>query len=153
MNMLQTLTAIAVVAGVPLTVVLADQPSPDMKPIAEIVEQLEGKGYGPFIEVSFDDGRWEVETYKNDAPYELSVDPRTGNVLSEHRDDAEPRPPRDAQSLSRILHGLVNAGYTNIDDVAFERRYWEVECLRKDGKREIHVNPTTGEIISDRLDD
>ena len=62
MNMLQTLAAIAVVAGVPLTVVLADQPDPDMKPIVEIVEQLEGKGYGPFIEVSFDDGRWEVET-------------------------------------------------------------------------------------------
>ncbi len=119
----------------------------------EIVEQFEHQGYGPFIELSFDDGFWEVEVYKQDAPYELAVDARSGKTLSEHRDDAGPRPPRDAQPLSRILRGLEKAGYAEIEEVSFERRYWELEVLRADGKHEIHVDPKTGAIINDRLDD
>jgi hypothetical protein len=145
--------AVAIVAGATLPVVVADHPATDVKPIVEIVEQLEEKGYGPFIEVSFDDGNWEVEVYKKDAAYELAVDGRTGKILSEHRDDAEPQPPRDGQPLSQVLRKLIQAGYTNIDEVSFERRYWEIESLREDGKHEIHVHPTTAELINDRLDD
>ncbi|HEY8503283.1 MAG TPA: PepSY domain-containing protein, partial [Gemmataceae bacterium] len=91
--------------------------------------------------------------YKDGAAYELTVDGRSGRILSEHRDDAEPRPPRGARPLSQILHLLIKAGYTNIHDVSFERRYWEIEAYRGDGKRELHVQPTTGEVIRDRRDD
>lgn len=153
MNMIQSLFATAAVAAIPLSVALAERPPATAKPIADIVEQLEKKGYGPFSEISFDDGYWEVEVYKDDAPYELAVDALTGSVHSEHRDEAEPRPPRDAQPLSRILRTLIKAGHTNIEEVSFERRYWEIELRRQDGKREILVDPTTGEVISDRRDD
>ncbi len=153
MNMLQSIAAASAVAVAPLALVFADQPSADSKPIVEIVEQLEQQGYGPFTEVSFDDGYWEVEAYKQEAPYELAVDARSGRILSEHRDDAEPRPPRDSQPLSRLLRTLNTAGYHAISEVSFERRYWEVESLRADGKHEIHVDPKTGEVINDRRDD
>lgn len=153
MKLKQSLIAIAAVTGVPLSVVLADRPKAEVKPVVEIVERLEQQGYGPFIEVSVDDGYWEVEVYKKDTPYELAVEGRSGRVLYEHRDDAEPRPPGEAQSLSRILRTLIKAGYTNIDEVSFERRYWEIEAFRENGKHEIHVHPTSGEVISDRRDD
>lgn len=154
MKMFQSLiiTATAVTA-VPLAFVSADQAPADAKPIVEIVQQLEQMGYGPFTEVSFDDGHWEVEVYKQNVPYELAVEPGSGNILSEHRDDAEPRPSRDSQPLSHILRMLGKAGYTEISEVSFERRYWEVESFRSDGKHETHVDPITAEVINDRLDD
>ncbi len=153
MNMSKSFVAALLVAAAPLTMVIADQPPADAKPILKIVEQLENQGYGPFIELSFDDGVWEVEVYRQDTPYELAVDPRSGEILSEHRDDAEPRPPRDALPLSKILRTLEKKGYNRISEVSFERRYWEIELLRADGKHEIHVSPKTGEVIHDRLDD
>lgn len=153
MRIMSSLAAVAIVAGVPLSVVLADRPSADSMPVVEIVEQLEREGYGPFVEVSFDDGYWEVEAYKSDGAYELAVDASTGRILSEHRDDAERRPPSDAQLLSRLLRSLDKAGYTNIEEVEFERRYWEIEARREDGKHEILVDPTTGEVVNDRHDD
>lgn len=143
-------TVVAVAAA---SISLADHPAADDTPIVDIVQQLEKQGYGPFSEIDFDDGNWEVEVYKDEAAYELAVDGRTGKILSEHRDDAEPRPPRDAQPLSQILRALIKAGYTDLHDVSFERRYWEVEAFREGGKRELHIQPRTGEIISDRRDD
>lgn len=146
--------AVAALAAAPMSVVvLADRPTDGIKPITEIVGQLEKQGYGPFSEIDYDDGNWEVEVYKDDVAYELAVDGRSGKILSEHRDEAEPRPPHGALPLSQILHMLTTAEYTNTHDVSFERRYWEVETFRGAGKRELHVEPTTGEIISNRRDD
>jgi uncharacterized membrane protein YkoI len=145
--------AAVVIAAASVSIVLAKAPAAGVKPVVEITEQLEQQGYGPFSELDFDNGNWEVEVYKDDTAYELSVDGRSGKILSEHRDDAEPRPPRDAQPLSKILHALLKAGYTDIRDVSFERRYWEIEAFRDDDKRELHVQPTTGDVISDRRDD
>jgi len=145
--------AVAALAAAPMSAVLADRPTAGVKPIVEVVEQLEKQGYGPFSEVSFDDGDWEVEVYKDGVAYELAVDGRTGKVLSEYRDDAEARPPRDAQPLSQILRLILKAGYTDIEDASFERRYWEVEAYRDGLKYEILIHPTSGEIVSQRRDD
>lgn len=150
---LQLFAAVAAIAAGWMSLAPADYPAANAKPIVEIVEQLEKQGYGPFSELDFDDGYWEIEVYKNDTAYELLIDAQSGEILSEHRDDPEPRPPRDAKPLSQILRSLLDAGYTNIHDVSLERRYWEVEAFRQRSKRELHVHPVTGEIISDRLDD
>ena len=154
MNVIQSFVAIAILAVVPIADVIADRPAGDIAmPLVDIIERLEQEGYGPVTEASFDDGHWEIETFKSGKAYELTVDGRNGKVLSEHRDNAKPRPPRDAQLLSQILHRLDKAGYTNIDDVSFERNYWEVEAHREDGKYELHVHTVTGEIIRERRDD
>ncbi len=153
MTKIQISLAAFVVALLSFAMARADHPSADAKPVVEIVEQLEKEGYGPFIEFSFDDGFWEVEAYQQEACYELAVDVHSGKILSKYRDDPEPRPPRNAQPLSKILRGLNKAGYNGIDDISFERRYWEMELLRPDGEHEILVNPRTGEVIRDRIDD
>lgn len=150
---IQMFAAVAAVAAVSTSLALANHPTAEDKPVVEIVQQLEKQGYGPFSEVDFDDGNWEVEVYKDDKAYELTVDGRSGEILSEHRDDDASRPPRDAQPLSKILQALAKADYTRIHDVTFERRYWEVEAFRQGDKYELHVDPTTGEIISQRRDD
>ncbi len=68
------------------TVLARDVPPSDAKPLSEIVSGLEGKGYKPVVEIDFDDGRWEVEAYKDRTRYELRVDPRSGDILSERQD-------------------------------------------------------------------
>ena len=120
----------------------------------EIVQRLEKDGYGPFAELSMDDGNWEVEARKRDAPLELTVDPISGDVLSEHRDDAEQTPPVGSMRLSKLLETVSeNGGYQEFDEVSFERRYWEVEVLKDGQKHELHVDPLTATVIADRLDD
>lgn len=123
------------------------------KPILEIVRSLEEADYAPIVEISYDDGVWEVEAYKDDIPYELSLDPVTGEVISEHRDDADPKPPAKSLLLSTIIEGIEKAGYTDLDDISFEHRTWEAEVRRNGMKRELRIDPATGEIVSDRVDD
>ena len=43
-------------------------------------------GYGPFGEVEFDNGRWEIEVFRKDEKRELHVNPRTGEFLKDERD-------------------------------------------------------------------
>jgi uncharacterized membrane protein YkoI len=156
MSFFKSFVVASAAAATPVAAITAapgDAPVKGPLPITAVVERLEKDGYSPFTELSMDDGAWEVEVYKDDVPYELTVDPGSGKILSEHRDDSEPRPPQDAKPLSEILQLLVKAGYDDVDDASFERRYWEFEVYRQDGEHEIHVDPTTGEVVSDRIDD
>lgn len=146
-------TAVATTPLAAITAAPGDAAKNEPLPMVKVVELLEKEGYGPFTELSMDDGAWEVEVYKGDVSHELRVDPKSGEVLSEHRDDSEPRPPQDAKPLSEILNLLTKAGFEGVDDVSFERRYWEFEVDRQDGEHEIHVDPKTGEVVSDRIDD
>jgi hypothetical protein len=123
------------------------------KPLIEVVRGLEKAGFGPIVDVSWDDGAWEVEAYRGNEPLELAVDPYNGKVVSEHRDDAESRPQQEAMKLSKVLLALENAGHSNIEEISFERRYWEVESIVHGAEQELHVDPVTAEIISSRLED
>jgi uncharacterized membrane protein YkoI len=144
---------LAVLAVTPLVGFADDRLPANSKPLLEIVTTLEKAGYGPIVDASFDDGNWEVEVYREDTAYELLVNPSTGEVVSEHRDDAEAKPPAGAKLLSEIIKNLIDAGYADVNDVSFEGRTWEVEARRDDVKRELRVNPETAEVISDRADD
>jgi uncharacterized membrane protein YkoI len=146
---------LAAVALAPVAAVSSDAAAPEaiQQPIVKIVRGLEKDGYGPIVDVSMDDGVWEVEAYKGDASLELTVNPDTGKVLSEHRDDADTRPPKDSLKLSELLRKLEKASYTDVEDVSFERRYWEVETHQDGEQHELHVDPKTAEVISDRIDD
>lgn len=125
----------------------------EAKPLVDIVKSLEEADYGPIVEVDFDDGVWEVEAFKGDIAYELAIDPQSGEVLSEHRDEADAKPPAKAKSLSEILTALDKAGYTDVDDISFDHRTWEIEVRREGMKRELRVDPLSGEVVSDRVDD
>ncbi|THF64988.1 PepSY domain-containing protein [Pseudothauera nasutitermitis] len=65
----------------------ADRPPADARPLSEIVAALERQGYGPIVEVDFDDGRWEIEAYRQGRKFDLRVDPHSGALLSERADD------------------------------------------------------------------
>jgi hypothetical protein len=129
-----------------------EKPPVDVKRLLDIVNGLEEMGYTPIVEVSFDDGVWEVEAYKGQAAFELLVNPKTGEVVSEHPDDGDPKPPADALLLSKIIEGLEKAGYSDLNDLSFERQSWEAEATHENERRELRVDPISGKVISDRRD-
>jgi hypothetical protein len=143
----------AAFAVVPLSGQADERPPAGTKTLVEVVTGLEKQEYGPITEISFDDGVWEVETYKADVAYEISVDPESGDVLTEHRDDGDRKPPTDSMRLSDIIAGLEKAGFSEVNDVSFEGRSWEAEARRDNQKRELRIDAKSGDVISDRVDD
>jgi hypothetical protein len=123
------------------------------KTAAEVVALLEQQGYGPFHEISFDDGGWEVEVLKKGKWVELIVDAQSGKILLERPEELQQAAPADAQPLSKLLQDVGKAGYAPIDDASFNRGNWEIDAIRNGNKRELVVNCKTGEVISDRFDD
>lgn len=119
----------------------------------EIVLRLEHNGYGPFTELSMDDGHWEAEVRKQVESLELTVDPISGKVLSHHRDDAKRTPPADAMPLSALLQSISESGsYKQFNEVSFEHRNWDVEAYKDVQKPELHVDPMNAKVIADRID-
>ena len=59
----------------------------DVVPLAEVVKQLEQAGNGPIQDIDLEGAVWDVETLRNGLPRELTVDVRTGKVLSDRADD------------------------------------------------------------------
>lgn len=125
----------------------------DPKPMREVAAALEDAGYGPIVDLSMDDGVWEAETYRDGKALEITVDPQTVEVLTEHRDDAEPKPPQDAKPLSELLGALEEAGFSDVTEASFERRYWEVEASQGADRLELYVDPLTAKVVSQRADD
>jgi hypothetical protein len=144
---------VTVLAASPLLALADQRPPSDAKPLAEIVAQMEKAGYTPIVEVSYDEGYWEVEAIKDGQPIEAMVDPKTGEVVSEHRDEAEKAPPANSMALSEVIASIAKADYVDIDEVSFEGTSWEVEAWHIGVKRELRVDPLTAEVISDRADD
>ncbi|QDS91546.1 hypothetical protein FF011L_02760 [Roseimaritima multifibrata] len=155
-SLLYSLAAVAMIPVGAISAVSAVGESPNRQVLSmvEIVQGLEKEGYGPFAELSRDDGRWEVEARKGNESLELTVDPLTGKVLSQHRDDPEQAPPAESMALSKLLQSVLDHGsYRNFEEVSFERRYWEIEIYKDGQKRELHVDPITAKVIADRIDD
>ncbi len=74
-----------------LSPAFGEQPGSEAQPLSKIVESLERQGYTPIVEVDYDAGRWEIEAYRNGAKYEIHVDPKTGEILSQRPDEDGPR--------------------------------------------------------------
>jgi hypothetical protein len=61
-------------------------------------------------------------------------------------------PPQNAKKLSHIIQLLESKGFAPITEVSLDRGVWEVEAYKNGQKRELHVDPITGRILSNRHD-
>ncbi|MFI2812701.1 MULTISPECIES: PepSY domain-containing protein [Microbulbifer] len=65
-------------------------------------------------------------------------------------DEDEEKPPPGAMALSTVLTQLEQQGYTPIIEVSLSDERWEVEAYKTGEKRELEVDPNSGEILSDK---
>lgn len=64
-----------------------EKPPKNSMHLSSIVKSLEDEGYSPITEISFDDGVWEAEAYKNGQERKLKIDPLHAKILSDRPDD------------------------------------------------------------------
>ncbi|WP_237066067.1 PepSY domain-containing protein [Microbulbifer guangxiensis] len=85
-----TLVLALAIAGATLSPLAAadDKPPPGAMALSTVLTKLEQQGYTPIIEVSLENGRWEVEAYKEGKPVKVEVDPNTSDILSEEPNDS-----------------------------------------------------------------
>ena len=69
------------------TSIAAEMPPQDAKPLSEIVLTLEKQKYNPIVEIEFEEGKWEVKAYKEGVKCKLEVDPISGKIVSDRKDD------------------------------------------------------------------
>ena len=66
----------------------ADQPGANWISVEKVQQILKSAGYTQVAEIEADDGRWEGEGIKKDGlKYEFHVDPISGRITKEERDD------------------------------------------------------------------
>ena len=65
---------------------------------------------------------------------------------------ADEKPPPGAMALSTVLTHLEQQGYTPIIEVSLENGHWEIEAYKTGEKRELEVDPNSGEVLSDKPD-
>jgi len=69
------------------TSIAAEMPPQNAKLLSEIVRTLEEQGYNPIVDIEFDDDRWEIEAYKEGVKRELRVEPVSGKIISDRKDN------------------------------------------------------------------
>jgi hypothetical protein len=65
----------------------ADQPGADWMKSDQVIEKLAALGYTNFSKVEADDGHWELEADLKGVRYDLSVDPKSGEVIKSEPDN------------------------------------------------------------------
>ncbi|QDU14142.1 hypothetical protein CA11_19460 [Gimesia maris] len=110
-------------------------------------------GLTPIVEAAFDDGVWEIETFRKNKPIEVHVNPQTLAIISEHPDFHHQKLSIKDLAASQIARQIEQAGYQPILEMDYEHGQWEVETLHAGSERELTIEASTGKILSDRADD
>lgn len=66
---------------------VADRPGTDWIDIERVARIAKDAGYTRISKIEADDGRWEVEASKDGQRFEFNVDPRSGAISGQRRDD------------------------------------------------------------------
>lgn len=77
--------AVMTFALAPAMAFASDKPPANSKSLASIAQSLQQQGY-TLSEVSFDDGLWEAEGYKDNQKLDIRLDAKTGKVISSQPD-------------------------------------------------------------------
>ena len=62
-------------------------------------------------------------------------------------------PPTTAKRLSEVLIALDAGGLKSVTEVSFDDGDWEVEGMREGKSVELHVDPLTSKVLSERADE
>jgi hypothetical protein len=128
-----------------------DTPPAGAASLASVIAAVEQSGCEAVTEISFDDGRWEVEALRSGKPVGLRVNAATRKILSEYADEPHPKLAAGSKSAQQIAQGLEQAGYPLVRKLEFETTGWEAEAQRAGQWRELILD-LEGKVVSDEPD-
>ena len=123
---------------------------------ADIRALLSSRGYTSLDDIEFDDGLWNAKARNTlrQRVY-LVIHPVTGEILDERvHGTPSTSTPQSALSAAQIIQSAESAGYRNLHDLDFDDGVWEADAINAQGQRvEIKIDPFTGSILREKLDD
>jgi hypothetical protein len=108
------------------------------RPLRDILQRIEAYGFGPVMEIEYEDGHWQVGALRKGQYAEFAIDAYSGRLL-------QPRS-RDLQPVSEIVRAIEDNGFRPIVELEFDGDSWEVEAYRDGKPIELEVDAFTGEI-------
>jgi hypothetical protein len=117
--------------------------------LSEVLAAAEQRGVTDISDVSFDDGVWEIEGYRDGKAVEVHLHPHFLSVLAEHPEEPQSRPYRSLRA-SEIAKKLEEAGYGQISELEWEQTHWVAEVMTPRGEQELPIAADTGKVINGR---
>ncbi|RYF62187.1 MULTISPECIES: PepSY domain-containing protein [unclassified Acidovorax] len=124
--------------------------------VAQVADKVRASGYALVHDVELDDGFWEAEARQSpqSAKVELVLHPVTLEVLSQVGRDGGTVNNQPALGADQVLQALQQAGYTRIHGIEFDEGFWEADAVNTANQAvELRVDPNTGKVLRERLDD
>ncbi|MDA8444839.1 PepSY domain-containing protein [Paracidovorax valerianellae] len=125
--------------------------------VDQVAQALRAKGFNFVYDVELDDGFWEAKARQSATQgekVEFVLHPVTLEVLSQVGRSGGTVNNQPVLSADQVMQALQQAGYTRVHGLEYEDGYWEAEATNMANlNMELRVEPTTGKVLSERLDD
>lgn len=125
--------------------------------VEQVTQKLRAAGFAVVYDVELDDGFWEAKArtsaYQGEK-VEFVLHPTTLEVLSQVGRNGGTVNGQPILSADQVRQALQVAGYTRIRDVDYDDGFWEAEATNAANLPvELRVEPTTGKVLREKLDD
>ncbi|SFD47430.1 PepSY domain-containing protein [Paracidovorax konjaci] len=123
----------------------------------QVAQRLRAGGYAVVYDVELDDGFWEAKARKSVQQHEkveFVLHPVTLEVLSQVGRSGGTLNNQPVLGAEQVVQALQQAGYTHVRGIEYDDGFWEAEATNRANQAvELRVEPTTGQVLSERLDD
>ncbi|WCM94307.1 PepSY domain-containing protein [Acidovorax sp. NCPPB 2350] len=125
--------------------------------VEQVAQRLRASGYAVVYDVELDDGFWEAKARPSASQgekVEFVLHPVTLEVLSQVGRSGGTLNNQPVLSADQVRLALQSAGYTRIRGIEYDDGFWEAEATNAANLPvELRVEPTTGKVLSEKLDD
>jgi len=125
--------------------------------VEQVTQHLRSTGFAVVQDLELDDGFWHAEVRpsgRGGEKQELVLHPGTLQVLSRVGPSGGTINGQPALSAAQVQQALQQAGYTRVSGIEFDDGVWEAEAVNTANLAvELRVDPVTGKVLRERLDD
>ncbi|AVS75398.1 PepSY domain-containing protein [Paracidovorax cattleyae] len=125
--------------------------------VEQVTQRLRATGYATVYDVELDDGFWEAKARQSTLQgekVEFVLHPATLEVLSQVGRSGGTLNGQPVPGADQVRQALQVAGYTRIGDIDYDDGFWEAEATNAANQPvELRIEPTTGKVLREKLDD
>lgn len=124
--------------------------------VDQVAQHLRASGYAYVYDLELDDGFWQAKARQGltSEKVEFVLHPQTLEVLSRVGRSGGVANGQPVLGADQVQIALQQAGYTRVRGIEFDDGVWEAEATNSANQSvELRVDPTTGRVVSEQLDD
>ncbi|RYF28221.1 MAG: PepSY domain-containing protein [Comamonadaceae bacterium] len=124
--------------------------------VEQVAQHLRASGYAFVYDLELDDGFWQAKARQSiqSEKVEFVLHPQTLEVLSRVGRSGGVADNQPVLGADQVQIALQQAGYSRVRSIEFDDGFWEAEATNSANQSvELRVDPTTGRVVSEQLDD